>query len=88
MPASTNPARESATGLRILAAPKAAPSGASKKAKGKSAVVSDQQRRTYVEVAAYYIAERRGFRGGSELEDWAQAESEVDRLLRENRLSS
>jgi len=37
----------------------------------------------YVEVAAYYIAERRGFQGGSELEDWVQAEAKIDRLLRE-----
>lgn len=43
--------------------------------------LSDAERRNYVEVAAYYIAQRRGFRGGSELEDWIQAESEVDRLL-------
>ncbi len=45
--------------------------------------LSPEQRRMYVEVAAYYIAERRGFHGGSELEDWLQAEAEIDRLLRE-----
>ena len=50
-----------------------------KKANG---ALSDAERRSYVEVAAYYIAQRRGFRGGSELEDWIQAESEVDRLLK------
>lgn len=58
------------------------------KAKSNGAAVPDEQRRHYVEVAAYYIAERRGFLGGSELEDWTQAELEVDRLLRENRLNS
>ena len=42
-----------------------------------------EQRRYYVEVAAYYIAERRGFCGGSEVDDWVQAEAESDRLLRE-----
>lgn len=41
------------------------------------------QRRYYVEVAAYYIAERRGFHGGGELDDWVAAEAEIDRLLRE-----
>ncbi|MFN6960933.1 MAG: DUF2934 domain-containing protein [Rhodocyclaceae bacterium] len=46
-------------------------------------VLTPEQRRLYVEVAAYYIAERRGFVGGSELEDWLQAEAEIDRLLRE-----
>ncbi|WP_126443991.1 DUF2934 domain-containing protein [Sulfuricystis multivorans] len=45
--------------------------------------LTPEQRRLYVEVAAYYIAERRGFRGGSEMEDWLQAEAEIDRLLRE-----
>lgn len=44
---------------------------------------SPEQRRYYVEVAAYYIAERRGFHGGSELNDWVQAEREIDRLLQE-----
>ena len=41
------------------------------------------QRYQYVEVAAYYIAERRGFDAGSAAEDWAQAELEIDRLLAE-----
>jgi surface antigen len=45
--------------------------------------LTPEQRRYYVEVAAYYIAERRGFQGGSQLEDWANAEAEIDRLLRE-----
>jgi hypothetical protein len=44
--------------------------------------LTNEQRRYYVEVAAYYIAERRGF-CGSQLEDWVQAEAEIDRLLRE-----
>ncbi|MFN4148791.1 MAG: DUF2934 domain-containing protein [Rhodocyclaceae bacterium] len=46
-------------------------------------VLTPEQRRLYVEVAAYYIAERRGFQGGSEIEDWVQAEAEIDRMLRE-----
>lgn len=103
MPASASPAKKPANALRVIVPPKASPSGApqkkprgttvktpaqSRKAKSNGAAVSDQQRRNYVEVAAYYIAERRGFHGGSELEDWAQAEREVERLLRENRLNS
>lgn len=51
--------------------------------KGGKSSLSDQQRRCYVEVAAYYIAERRGFTGGSEVEDWVQAEAEIDRLIAE-----
>ena len=40
-----------------------------------------EQRRNYIEVAAYYIAERHGFTPGRELADWAAAEEEIDRLL-------
>lgn len=66
-----------------VAAPKAA---SPRKSAAKSAAtpsLSAEQRRYYVEVAAYYIAERRGFDGGSEFDDWVQAEAEIDRLLRE-----
>lgn len=43
--------------------------------------VTPEQRRYYVEVAAYYIAERHGFSVGRELADWTAAEAEIDRLL-------
>lgn len=52
-------------------------SGASRK---KSAI-SSEQRDHYVKIAAYYIAERRGFAVGNPLQDWTQAEAEIDRLL-------
>ena len=42
---------------------------------------SPEQRRCYVEVAAYFIAERRGFTPGREHEDWVAAEAEIDRML-------
>lgn len=50
-------------------------------------LVTPEQRYHYVEVAAYYIAERRGFDAGSAGEDWAQAELEIDRLLAERQLN-
>lgn len=53
-----------------------------------SAKVDPEVRRHYVEVAAYYIAERRGFLGGCANEDWVQAELEIDRLLAEKKLSA
>lgn len=60
------------------------PAATTKKTPRQTAVsVTPEQRRYYVEVAAYYIAERRGFQGGSELDDWVQAEQEIDRLLRD-----
>ncbi len=70
---------------KATAAPKAAPKAAVAKpvrsrAK-KPAGVSLEQRRNYVEVAAYHIAERRGFAPGNPLEDWVQAEAEIDRLI-------
>lgn len=45
--------------------------------------ITPEQYRLYVEVAAYHIAERRGFQGGNAQDDWAQAEAEIDRLLSE-----
>lgn len=47
----------------------------------RKAAVPHEQRRNYIEVAAYYIAERHGFTPGRELTDWAAAEAEIDRLL-------
>jgi hypothetical protein len=52
----------------------------------KPAGVPQEQRQHYVEMAAYYIAERRGFAPGNPLEDWVQAEAEIDRLLAEGLL--
>ena len=40
-----------------------------------------EQRHQMIELAAYFIAERRGFCNGSALEDWLAAEAEVDRQL-------
>jgi hypothetical protein len=40
-------------------------------------------REEMIRVAAYYIAEQRGFVPGAELEDWLIAESEIDALLNE-----
>ncbi len=42
---------------------------------------TDALRRLWIAEAAYYIAERRGFRGGSPDEDWCEAEAEIDRML-------
>ncbi len=43
--------------------------------------VNQEQRARYVEVAAFYIAERRGFTAGNPTDDWLAAEAEVDRLI-------
>lgn len=54
----------------------------------KSDDASEEQRRQCVSVAAYYIAERRGFQGGTEVEDWLRAEKEIGLLVKEGKLVS
>lgn len=46
-----------------------------------SPVVTADQRHQMIAAEAYYRAERRGFVGGSPLQDWLEAEAEVDRRL-------
>ncbi|HLA36358.1 MAG TPA: DUF2934 domain-containing protein [Rhodocyclaceae bacterium] len=48
--------------------------------------VTPEQRQNYIEVAAYFIAERRGFSPDVSLDDWVQAENEIDRLVAEGSL--
>lgn len=45
------------------------------------AAVTPEERQRMIERAAYLRAERRGFQGGSALEDWLAAEAEIDRQL-------
>ena len=65
-----------------------APAKAARPGAKKPAGIPPERRRNYIEMAAYYIAERRGFAPGNPLEDWVQAEAEIDRLLAEGRLRS
>ncbi len=45
------------------------------------AAVNPQIRHDMIACAAYYRAEKRGFGGGCELEDWLESEAEIDRTL-------
>jgi len=47
---------------------------------GMSAITPEERHRLIAE-AAYFIAERRGFAAGCELDDWLRAEAEVERRL-------
>lgn len=47
------------------------------------ATASPDERRAMIAQAAYYRAERRGFAPGGELQDWLEAEAEIDRSLGE-----
>jgi ABC-type transporter Mla subunit MlaD len=42
---------------------------------------SPQQRQTMIAEAAYFRAEHRGFQGGDAVQDWLEAEVEIDRML-------
>lgn len=81
----------SAEKLAVEGKPAAAEKPASKPhttaASGARPALSAEDRCRYIEVAAYYIAERRGFSPGDPLSDWAQAEKEIDDLLRRGLLN-
>ncbi len=49
--------------------------------KPKGAEFSPEERQRWVAEAAYFIAESRGFAPGAELDDWLQAEGEIERRL-------
>lgn len=71
---------------QTAASAKAAPSPADART-DQTHPVMPEQRHHYIKVAAYYIAERRGFEAGCHDDDWAQAELEIDRLLAEGKLN-
>ena len=43
--------------------------------------ITPEDRWKLIAVAAYHKAERRGFAPGGELQDWIDAEQEIDRLM-------
>ncbi len=44
--------------------------------------VTAEERRELISKAAYSRSERRGFAPGADLQDWLEAEAEVDEMLR------
>ena len=48
----------------------------------KEQAVTAQERERMIATAAYYRAERRGFAPGQEVDDWIEAETEIERQLR------
>jgi hypothetical protein len=73
-PTPAKPAAKTAAKPKAPAKPKVAPAI-------KAVALSLEQRNHYVQVAAFYIAERRGFAAGDPAADWAAAEEEVSRLI-------
>ena len=53
----------------------------SRAAPANSRPVTPEERHHLIAEVAYFIAERRGFAPGSELEDWFRAEEEIARLM-------
>ena len=96
MPATTTKAPTKKAVLPATKSSKAAAAAASKsrvpravrQRRGAKAAIPTEQRRHYIEVAAYYIAERRGFASGDPMADWSAAEAEIDRLLAEGLLNA
>ena len=84
--ASTSTAKAAVPRARKAAAPSPAEVKGSAKSpkpvaarakKADSAPLPDELRRRYVAVAAYYIAERRGFQGRPSDDDWYEAEEQI-----------
>lgn len=73
--AKTSPAKSSA---RPAAAPAAAPAAGER-----ARPIDAERRRAMIAQAAYFRAEKRGFAPGAELQDWLEAEAEIDRELGE-----
>ena len=54
---------------------------ASKPAKPSKLDITPEERWKMIAIAAYHKAEKRGFAPGKELQDWAEAEKEISKLL-------
>lgn len=80
-PRKTGPAKTSSATTRVPEKTAADGAKAVRPGSAFAATISSDQRRHYIEIAAYYIAERRGFAPGNPADDWAQAEAEIERLL-------
>lgn len=94
-PAKTASAKEPTKPAVKKASPRATPASSKLKGNGEAGAakktakpprtiggVTPEQRYRMICDAAYFRAERRGFVGGNALQDWLDAESEIDELLR------
>lgn len=49
--------------------------------KSSTAVITSEERHLLIAEAAYYLAEKRGFQGGSPEQDWFEAANQVDNMF-------
>lgn len=78
-PAATRPATETKSSRTQSALEATVKAADPKKA------ISDELRAEWIAEAAYFIAQRRGFAGGSADDDWREAEKEIDQMLASTR---
>ena len=82
-----NAAKKTVTKKTAVSAKKTATRKATKKSTspskpGTSSIdITPEERWKMIVVAAYHKAEKRGFAPGHELQDWAEAEKEIDKLV-------
>jgi hypothetical protein len=76
--------KKSAPATSVVAEKKPAKAPATKKIATKKTahLISPEHRYHMIATAAYYLAERRGFAGGYEMQDWISAEAEIDAQLK------
>jgi hypothetical protein len=78
-PSTSNMAETGAA--KAVATPKAAPTKTANRKSTGSLKLAPERRHQMICDEAYYRAERRGFMGGDPLQDWLEAEAEVDSRL-------
>lgn len=72
--------------VKKAAVKKAATKKAASKKSAAKKTVSYQQRYQMIAEAAYHISEKQGFRPGNEMDNWLQAEKEIDGWITEQGL--
>jgi hypothetical protein len=79
-PRSQNRKAAPKTNARSAPAPSSARQGNGEKPPNSATGISAHQRQLLVAQLAYFRAERRGFAPGNELQDWLEAEAEVEMI--------
>ena len=79
-PAKSSSSKNPAPAAAAKAAPAAVAPAAKPSATGKAP--TSAERTKMIADAAYFIAQKRGFSGSKEREDWLSAEKQVDELLK------
>jgi hypothetical protein len=84
-PATTQPADKKPAAKPAVAKPAATRSKPAKAAAPKTGMsnmpITPEQRYQMIATAAYFLAERRGFTSGNEMQDWITAEAQINAQL-------